>query len=229
MCVCVCVGVANVAQTIKGNVSRKFSSLTVGPNDSRPSHTFEEPCSRSKRPSSSHSRRSHQGTFVERASYCGLEGHALLVAPRKGLGRFRPPPRLRFPVRTRHLSFETVYSRNGTSKRDQRRRGGQHSKETEYYYRSSSRTASNSPLLPCWLVVSVEWRSYRLPWKESRARTPFSRPTTIITTTSPASFSPSILPSSPPSFILQFSELGYNLRYALNHLCFSLHGASLCR
>lgn len=99
MCVhvCVCVGVANVAQTIKGNVSRKFSSLTVGPNDSRPSHTFEEPCSRSKRPSSSHSRRSHQGTFVERASYCGLEGHALLVAPRKGLGRFRPPPRLRFP------------------------------------------------------------------------------------------------------------------------------------
>lgn len=158
-----------------------------------------------------------------------MEGHALLVAPRKGLGRFRPPPRLRFPVRTRHLSFETVYSRNGTSKRDQRRRGGQHSKETEYYYRSSSRTASNSPLLPCWLVVSVEWRSYRLPWKESRARTPFSRPTTIITTTSPASFSPSILPSSPPSFILQFSELGYNLRYALNHLCFSLHGASLCR
>lgn len=107
-----------------------------------------------------------------------MEGHALLVAPRKGLGRFRPPPRLRFPVRTRHLSFETVYSRNGTSKRDQRRRGGQHSKETEYYYRSSSRTASNSPLLPCWLVVSVEWRSYRLPWKESRARTPFSRPTT---------------------------------------------------
>lgn len=195
----------------------------MGPNDSRPSHTFEEPCLEKQetefQPLTSISSRN-----VCRASELllrlGRPGpRALLVAPPEGLGRFRPPLRTNPPPPP---PFETVYSRNGTSKRDQRSR---RSKETEYYYRSSSRTATNS-LLSCWLVVSVEWRSYRLPWKESRARTPFSRSTTT-TTTSLASFSSSTLPS-PPRFILQFPGLGYNLRYALNHLRFSLYGATLC-
>lgn len=193
----------------------------MGPNDSRPSHTFEEPCLEKQetefQPLTSISSRN-----VCRASELLLRPgpRALLVAPREGLGRFRPPLRTNPPPPP---PFETVYSRNGTSKRDQRSR--RRSKETEYYYRSSSRTATNS-LLSCWLVVSVEWRSYRLPWKESRARTPFSRSTTT-TTTSLASFSSSTLPS-PPRFILQFPGLGYNLRYALNHLRFSLYGATLC-
>lgn len=192
----------------------------MGPNDSRPSHTFEEPCLEKQetefQPLTSISSRN-----VCRASELLLRPgpRALLVAPREGLGRFRPPLRTNPPPPP---PFETVYSRNGTSKRDQRSR---RSKETEYSYRSSSRTATNS-LLSCWLVVSVEWRSYRLPWKESRARTPFSRSTTT-TTTSLASFSSSTLPS-PPRFILQFPGLGYNLRYALNHLRFSLYGATLC-
>lgn len=160
------------------------------------------------------------------------------MAPRKGLGRFRPPPRYDCEPTTRHLPVETVYSRNGTSKRDQsRRRGGQHSVEGDVCYRSSSRTANNSPLLSCWLVVSVEWRSYRLPWKESRARTPFSRSTTYYYYCCCYHhhhyFFLFILDSSvlgsPPCFILQFLGLGYNLRYALNHLCFSLYGATLCR
>lgn len=192
----------------------------MGPNDSRPSHTFEEPCLEKQetefQPLTSISSRN-----VCRASELLLRPgpRALLVAPPEGLGRFRPPLRTNPPPPP---PFETVYSRNGTSKRDQRSR---RSKETEYSYRSSSRTATNS-LLSCWLVVSVEWRSYRLPWKESRARTPFSRSTTT-TTTSLASFSSSTLPS-PPRFILQFPGLGYNLRYALNHLRFSLYGATLC-
>lgn len=143
----------------------------MGPNDSRPSHTFEEPCLEKQetefQPLTSISSRN-----VCRASELllrlGRPGpRALLVAPREGLGRFRPPLRTNPPLPP---LFETVYSRNGTSKRDQRSR---RSKETEYSYRSSSRTATNS-LLSCWLVVSVEWRSYRLPWKESRARTLFS-------------------------------------------------------
>lgn len=197
----------------------------MGPNDSRPSHTFEEPCLEKQetefQPLTSISSRN-----VCRASELllrlGRPGpRALLVAPPEGLGRFRPPLRTNPPPPP---LFETVYSRNGTSKRDQRSR--RRSKETEYYYRSSSRTATNS-LLSCWLVVSVEWRSYRLPWKESRARTSFSRSTTTTTTTSLASFSSSTLPS-PPRFILQFPGLGYNLRYALNHLRFSLYGATLC-
>lgn len=196
----------------------------MGPNDSRPSHTFEEPCLEKQetefQPLTSISSRN-----VCRASELllrlGRPGpRALLVAPPEGLGRFRPPLRTNPPPPP---PFETVYSRNGTSKRDQRSR---RSKETEYSYRSSSRTATNS-LLSCWLVVSVEWRSYRLPWKESRARTSFSRSTTTTTTTSLASFSSSTLPS-PPRFILQFPGLGYNLRYALNHLRFSLYGATLC-
>lgn len=196
----------------------------MGPNDSRPSHTFEEPCLEKQetefQPLTSISSRN-----VCRASELllrlGRPGpRALLVAPPEGLGRFRPPLRTNPPLPP---LFETVYSRNGTSKRDQRSR---RSKETEYSYRSSSRTATNS-LLSCWLVVSVEWRSYRLPWKESRARTPFSRSTTTTTTTSLASFSSSTLPP-PPRFILQFPGLGYNLRYALNHLRFSLYGATLC-
>lgn len=195
----------------------------MGPNDSRPSHTFEEPCLEKQetefQPLTSISSRN-----VCRASELllrlGRPGpRALLVAPPEGLGRFRPPLRTNPPPPP---PFETVYSRNGTSKRDQRSR---RSKETEYYYRSSSRTATNS-LLSCWLVVSVEWRSYRLPWKESRARTPFSRSTTT-TTTSLASFSSSTLPF-PSRFILQFPGLGYNLWYALNHLRFSLYGATLC-
>lgn len=163
----------------------------MGPNDSRPSHTFEEPCLEKQetefQPLTSISSRN-----VCRASELLLRPgpRALLVAPREGLGRFRPPLRTNSPPPL----FETVYSRNGTSKRDQRSR--RRSKETEYYYRSSSRTATNS-LLSCWLVVSVEWRSYRLPWKESRARTPFSRSTTT-TTTSLASFSSSTLPFPSP-------------------------------
>lgn len=163
----------------------------MGPNDSRPSHTFEEPCLEKQetefQPLTSISSRN-----VCRASELLLRPgpRALLVAPREGLGRFRPPLRTNQPPPP---PFETVYSRNGTSKRDQRSR---RSKETEYSYRSSSRTATNS-LLSCWLVVSVEWRSYRLPWKESRARTPFSRSTTT-TTTSLASFSSSTLPFPSP-------------------------------
>lgn len=163
----------------------------MGPNDSRPSHTFEEPCLEKQetefQPLTSISSRN-----VCRASELLLRPgpRALLVAPPEGLGRFRPPLRTNPPPPP---PFETVYSRNGTSKRDQRSR---RSKETEYYYRSSSRTATNS-LLSCWLVVSVEWRSYRLPWKESRARTPFSRSTTT-TTTSLASFSSSTLPFPSP-------------------------------
>lgn len=164
----------------------------MGPNDSRPSHTFEEPCLEKQetefQPLTSISSRN-----VCRASELLLRPgpRALLVAPREGLGRFRPPLRTNPPLPP---LFETVYSRNGTSKRDQRSR--RRSKETEYSYRSSSRTATNS-LLSCWLVVSVEWRSYRLPWKESRARTPFSRSTTT-TTTSLASFSSSTLPFPSP-------------------------------
>ena len=34
---------------------------------------------------------------------------------------------------------------------------------------SLSLSLSVASLCSCWLVVSVEWRSYRLPWKESRA------------------------------------------------------------
>lgn len=167
------------------------------------------------------------------------------MAPRKGLGRFHPFPYLqsRFlddpQQATGSLSIETVYSRNGTSERDQRNKGAEErtlpkgdggqnegTKETVLEVEQSDsvwRTPSScSPLSSCWLVVSVEWRSYRLPWKESRANSSPSRFFPL--------FSSRILPSLVGCcFILQFSWLGYNLRYALKHLCFSLYGATLCR
>lgn len=70
----------------------------------------------------------------------------------------------------RHLSESRLFIRETALRNEAKGRGGQ-SKETSTI---GGAVGPRTTLLSCWLVVSVEWRSYRLPWKESRARTPSS-------------------------------------------------------
>lgn len=140
--------------------------------------------------------------------------------PRKGLGPpYHHPP----PPPARHLSESRLFIRE-TALRNEAKGGvgNTRSKETSTI---GGAVGPRTTLLSCWLVVSVEWRSYRLPWKESRARTP-----------SLLLSPPRFLPFHPRFFrrprpILQFPRLGYNLRWcALNHRSASHSvGPTLCR